>query len=101
MLFPGPYQGNGPAQWWSRATAAETVDERLARLVRQRLYGDPWTCLRRVRVQVQNRVVILEGQLNSAWACWVAVDHAWQTPGVVDVCDVLTGSGHVGDDRLS
>lgn len=90
MWFPMPYHKDGLPWSWSRSAPAESTDERLARLVTERLHDDPWTCLRSVRVQVQNRVVILEGRLDSARARWVAVDHAWQTPGVHDVCDMLT-----------
>ena len=97
MSISGPYHRDGPTRWWSRATPAESVDQRLARMVTQRLHNDPWTCLRLVKVQVQNRVVILEGRLDSARARWAAVEHAWQTPGVFDVCDVLTGPDQPGD----
>lgn len=98
MMFPGHHHEDGLARWGSCPAPKESMDQRLARLVTQRLRNDPWTCLQRVRVAVQNGVVILEGHLESARARWAAVDHAWQTPGVRDVCDVLTGPGHDADD---
>lgn len=103
MIFPGHYPEDGLARWWRHPAGQgrqESNDQRLARLVLERLHNDPWTCLRNVKVQVQNRVVILEGRLDSARARWVAVDHAWQTPGVFDVCDMLTGPGRDDDDLL-
>jgi osmotically-inducible protein OsmY len=92
-MFPWPYGKDGLSRWWSGPAPGESSDQRLARLVTQRLRDDPWTRRQRVRVEVQNRVVILEGHVDSARARWAAVDHAWQTPGVYDVCDVLTEPG--------
>ena len=97
MLFPMPDDFDLSVVW--RRAPVDSPDERLARMVRQRLYDDPWTCLRRVRVQVQNGVVILEGELESARARWVAAFHAWQTPGVRDVCNMLTEPDDHGGDH--
>lgn len=93
MLF-WPYYIDGLARWWRPAARQESDDQHLARMVAERLRSDPWTCLEPVHVKVQNRVVILEGHVDSETARWAAVYQAWQTPGVFDVCDALTDRGN-------
>jgi osmotically-inducible protein OsmY len=44
---------------------------------------------RRVTVMVQNRVVILEGEVDSEASKKAAGRRAWSTPGVFDVCNLL------------
>jgi osmotically-inducible protein OsmY len=65
-------------------------DGELARMVGERLLGEPEITGGYVRVSVQNRVVILEGRVPSAEAKAAASRQAWLTPGVFDVSNRLS-----------
>jgi osmotically-inducible protein OsmY len=47
----------------------------------------------RIRVQVDQRAVVLGGEVDSPITKRVAGDDAWDTPGVVDVSNQLVVSG--------
>jgi osmotically-inducible protein OsmY len=47
----------------------------------------------RIRVEVDHRTVVLDGEVDSPIAKRVAGDDAWDTPGVVDVSNQLVVSG--------
>jgi osmotically-inducible protein OsmY len=64
-------------------------DGELARMVGERLLGDPEITGGYVRISVQNRVVILEGRVPTPEAKAAAGRQAWQTPGVFDVSNRL------------
>jgi osmotically-inducible protein OsmY len=67
----------------------DPVDAMLARRVAHRFLADPAIGSGHVVVAVQNRVVILEGRLNSRRARDAAGQQAWATPGVFDVSNRL------------
>jgi osmotically-inducible protein OsmY len=79
--FPGQQPDNGGPTLEPDLRIAFEVVERL-RAVR-RLHGQ------RISVQVQNRVVILEGSVLTANQRILAAAHCWRTPGVFDVCNGL------------
>jgi hypothetical protein len=99
MTFLGPYPADDFfAEWPGRPVPpekadVEDLDNGLVDVVVVRLCRDLRTCDQDITVQVQNRVVILTGTVDSAGTVAVASDHAWQTPGISDVCNRL----HVAD----
>lgn len=68
----------------------EDVDQSVADGVVARLLGDDRTGDQHIQVDVQNRVAILSGAVDSLDVVILAGDLAWCTPGVVDVCNALT-----------
>jgi osmotically-inducible protein OsmY len=64
-------------------------DDILLDAVAGRLLSESRVRGRRVLVSVQNRVVILEGEVDSEDAKEAAGTRAWSTPGVFDVCNLL------------
>ncbi|GGL19676.1 BON domain-containing protein [Mangrovihabitans endophyticus] len=68
----------------------DEVDEALVEGVAERLVADTTIRGRRVQVTVQNCVVILEGNVDTAESKDAAGRQAWATPGVYDVCNMLT-----------
>ncbi|MEV6489079.1 BON domain-containing protein [Actinoplanes sp. NPDC051633] len=64
-------------------------DDILVDLVAGGLLAESCVRGRRVTVMVQNRVVILEGEVDSEEAKKAAGRRAWSTPGVFDVCNLL------------
>jgi osmotically-inducible protein OsmY len=64
-------------------------DERIATLVTERLLTELVWAADRIVVQVQNRVVILQGVVRSETVRRRAHDIAGDTSGVFDVCDQL------------
>jgi osmotically-inducible protein OsmY len=96
-MYPyGPYPDDD-GSWWSHtsegpAATTDLLDEILARRVADQLLEDPQIRNGRVVVAVQNRVVILEGRMDSCEACEAAGRQAWATSGVHDVLNRLTAS---------
>ena len=76
--------------------AVDPVDDVLSRRVADRLLGDPGIRSGQVVIEVQNRVAILHGWIRTAEACRAAGQHAWDTPGIVDVNNRLR-PGRPGD----
>lgn len=69
---------------------ADDPDRQLAFLVVQRLarvLGEP---ARRMAVEAQNRVVLLDGTVDSAATAEIVGGLVWDVPGVVDVRNSLT-----------
>lgn len=67
-------------------TAESTCeDTRLACRLLERMCRDPLLRHEHICVEVQNRVVILEGVVSSVGASAEAHAQAWRTPGVHDV----------------
>jgi hypothetical protein len=66
------------------------ADEDLAMLVAERLRRYLAGPAHRIVVEVQNRVVILEGVVATEAFRTRAHHLVWQTPGVADVCNQLT-----------
>ncbi|MDW5329680.1 BON domain-containing protein [Plantactinospora sp. KLBMP9567] len=68
----------------------------LADRVVARLVQDERTRLQDIAVEVQNAVAILTGRVETAELIFVAGGLAWQTIGIVDVCNAIESSD--GDD---
>ena len=84
-----PQAGRGVHPDADAAAGDRHVDERLAHQVADRIGDDPAMGGAQPEVSVQNRVVILEGRIDSAAAKEAAGRQAWSTPGVYDVCNRL------------
>jgi osmotically-inducible protein OsmY len=85
--MPGPgdpfrHPSRRPAPRWNN-------DQVIAASVVARLVGDYRTCEEPIAVEVQNRVAILTGRVESPDAAFVAGYLAWQTPGITDVCNAI------------
>lgn len=90
MVMPWPYFDDAFSSRRPQQPPVETNDERLTRLVTERLHQDPRTRRQPITVTVQNRVVILAGSVDSTDAQFAAGDRAWEIPGVFDVCNALS-----------
>lgn len=99
VSFPGLpddwYEGN-PADWTgavpedlpehlSGTMANELIADRIVASVR----SDPTVQGLYLEIHVQNRVVILRGEVASAEARTTIRRLAWSTPGVRDVCNLI------------
>ncbi|GAB7044691.1 MULTISPECIES: BON domain-containing protein [Catenuloplanes] len=71
----------------------EPADERIRRMVVHRLMRVAHLRAQLARVSVQNRVVILEGDVDTAELAVRIGEEVWQTPGVIDVCNALAIPG--------
>ncbi|MEU4426576.1 BON domain-containing protein [Actinoplanes sp. NPDC024001] len=67
-----------------------STDEMIAEVFAASVFGDPHIRGARIKVQVQNRVVILLGEVASVRARKVMRQRAWDVPGVADVCNRLS-----------
>ncbi|GAB7046675.1 BON domain-containing protein [Catenuloplanes indicus] len=79
----GPYEGEYPAP----------TDERIRRMAIHRLLRVAHLRTQPARVSVQNRVVILEGDVDTADLAAQIGAEVWRTPGVLDVCNALAIPG--------
>lgn len=77
-----------------RGVLDREVDDALVDRVAERFIASVDVRGRRVFVMVQNGVVILEGIVDSEESKHAAGRLAWQTPGVVDVCNMLVPIRH-------
>jgi osmotically-inducible protein OsmY len=68
-------------------------DRELRSVLVDRLNENIFTQDARIRVEVDHRVVVLDGEVDSPIAKRVAGDDAWDTPGVLDVSNQLMVSG--------
>lgn len=68
-------------------------DRELKSVLVGRLRENVFTQDSRIRVEVDHRVVVLGGEVDSPIAKRVAGDDAWDTPGIVDVSNQLVVSG--------
>lgn len=85
-FFDDPYDHTPP----QLHRPADDPDRQLAFVVVQRLVrvlGEP---ARRVAVEVQNRVVLLDGMVDSAPTAEAVGGLVWDVPGVADVRNSLT-----------
>lgn len=76
----------------ARPAERDDVDQAIAEGVVARLLGHDRTGEHHIEVEVQNRVAILTGSVDSLDVAILAGDLAWRTPGIVDVCNTLTVS---------
>jgi osmotically-inducible protein OsmY len=70
--------------------SSDGLDDVLVDLVAGRLIATAQVRGRQVCVSVQNGVVIMEGCVDSAESKRAAGRLAWSTPGVRDVCNMLS-----------
>lgn len=82
----GPGDASRPRTPAGGVEADEWIADRLEASVR----GDPRIRGNYLEIQVQNRVVIFLGELDSSEAITAVCRLAWSTPGVIDVCDQVT-----------
>ncbi|MEK8110433.1 BON domain-containing protein [Micromonospora sp. M12] len=93
MYLPWPLPDEN---WFTDASHQPEPDHedlRLEALVAQRLSIEWTTRRQQITVSVQNRVVILAGVVSDANARQVAVELAYDLPGVFDICNILRVSG--------
>ncbi|MDQ7911254.1 BON domain-containing protein [Phytohabitans sp. ZYX-F-186] len=93
MMAPWPLPEDEPAGRPSRRPAPRRDNDKvLADRVVERLVRDGRTRPQSICVEVQNGVAILTGRVDTAELMAVAGGLAWQTPGIVDVCNALRPS---------
>lgn len=68
-------------------------DREMKSVLVDRLHENIFTQDARIKVEVDHRVVVLGGEVDSPTAKRAAGDDAWDTPGVVDVSNQLVVSG--------
>jgi osmotically-inducible protein OsmY len=68
-------------------------DRELKSVLVGRLRENIFTQDAQIRVDVDDRVVVLDGEVDSPIAKRIAGDDAWDTPGIVDVSNQLVVSG--------
>ncbi|MFI5490089.1 MULTISPECIES: BON domain-containing protein [Micromonospora] len=89
MTYPWFFPHEFPSLFETRPTSE---DARLACRLLDRMQRDPLLRHERICIEVQNRVVILDGVVSSAEVSAAAHDRAWSTPGVHDVNNRLRAS---------
>ena len=92
MMWPFPDDGSF-TRGRSGFPAADDPDVRLTYAVADRLLSDSRIRHQRVTVEVQNRVVLLGGTVDSRSAGKATVEAARGVAGVVDVCNGLRVTG--------
>jgi osmotically-inducible protein OsmY len=80
-------------RWQDQPSDELPSDRELKTVLVGRLRENILTQDARIRVEVDDRVVVLGGEVDSPIAKRVAGDDAWDTPGVVDVSNQLVVSG--------
>jgi hypothetical protein len=97
MMWPMPDDGF----YWAgrRFSATDSPDVRLAFRVAERLQADDRS--RRVTIEVQNRVVVLTGSVDSREARDDIAGTARGIDGVTDVCNALRVNGDDVPDRFA
>jgi osmotically-inducible protein OsmY len=76
-------------QWLRPSDPPTDTDEDLALRVAARLRPELTTPGHHIVVEVQNRVVILEGIVPTLWVCARVHEATWQVSGVADVSNRL------------
>ncbi|MFE0591381.1 BON domain-containing protein [Micromonospora echinospora] len=89
MVLPWPFPDDDAHPSEPLPTPPTDDDTRLAAEVTQRLSGNRFTRRQRIVVEVQNRVVILGGTVESPDVRLTAGELAWGVRGVADVCNTL------------
>lgn len=98
MWWPLPDDGSS-SDGWRRRPATDDPDVRLTRQVADALLSDGRTRHQPITVEVQNRVVLLAGTVDTAWVRLVVRDVARDVRGVADICDSLRVTGPDTGDR--
>ena len=79
---------------WQDAPSAEVPSDReMKSALVHRLNENLYTQDAEIKVDVDHRVVVLGGEVDSPDAVAAAVDDAWDVPGVVDVSNRLVVAG--------
>ncbi|MEG3636642.1 BON domain-containing protein [Micromonospora palythoicola] len=86
MTHPWFFPHDMPPLFYAEPTTADT---RLACRLLTRMQQDPRLRHERICIEVQNRVVVLEGTVSTAGLSAEAHALAWLTPGVHDVSNRL------------
>jgi len=79
--------------WQEMPSDELPTDRELKSVLVGRLRENIFTQGAQIRVDVDHRVVVLGGEVDSPIAKRVAGDDAWDTPGIVDVSNQLVVSG--------
>jgi hypothetical protein len=82
-----------PSSRWDRYDEDEAYgldDRQVLRRVQHRLYEDVWLDVDRIRVEVEDGVVTLTGEVDDFMEARYAWDDAWESPGVRGVVNNLT-----------
>jgi hypothetical protein len=91
---------NGARDW--TPDIALGADERIADRAVVALRRDPQVYGRHLEIMVQNRVLILQGDVDSLHVRAAAGRRAWSVPGVLDIANELTVRGNaVGIEELA
>jgi osmotically-inducible protein OsmY len=75
--------------WQDVPDEAVPSDREMKSALVHRLHENLYTQDARIRVDVDRRVIVLDGEVDSRAAKRAAGDDAWDTPGVVDVSNQL------------
>jgi osmotically-inducible protein OsmY len=79
--------------WQDVPSSKLPSDREMKSVLVDRLNENIYTQDARIKVEVDHRVVVLGGEVDSPIVKRVAGDDAWDTPGVVDVSNQLVVSG--------
>ncbi|MEV4703172.1 BON domain-containing protein [Actinoplanes sp. NPDC049316] len=91
MYAPRPARGDDRASARRRAgTSMSDRDERILRAVADALFDDPEVTGGHIDLNVQNGVVIIDGDADSEPTRSAVVAAVWRIEGVTDVCNALT-----------
>ena len=81
--------GRTTYSWQDVPTERLPSDREMKTTLVHRLNENPYTEDAAIRVDVDHRVVVLGGEVDTSLAKRVAGDDAWDVPGVVDVSNQL------------
>jgi hypothetical protein len=82
--------GAWPTSGRARGGRETTMDRDVRQAVRESLYQDAWLQADSIRVEVENGIVTLRGDVDDHMEARYAWDDAWETPGVRGVVNQLT-----------
>jgi osmotically-inducible protein OsmY len=80
-------------RWHDVPNAEAPSDREMKSALVRRLRENLYTQDAQIRVEVQDRVVVLHGAVRDRMTKRVAGEDAWDVPGVVDVSNQLTVGG--------
>ncbi|HKH24502.1 MAG TPA: BON domain-containing protein [Acidimicrobiales bacterium] len=83
-------------RWTDVPDAEAPPDREMKSTLVHRLRENPFTQDSSIKVDVSDRTIVLGGEVGSPEAEQVAVEDAWDTPGVVDVDNELVVSAAGG-----
>ncbi len=87
------YRDRTTYAWQDVPADAVPSDREMKSALVHRLNENLYTQNAQIKVDVEHRVIVLGGQVESPAARRAAVDDAWDTPGVVDVSNQLVVAG--------